>query len=467
MTAAAVRTRSPETTELGCRSLMRVFDDPQFATKIDQQLYSWCKQKNWDADLLTGPGVVDVAPGVTASLVRDQRQDGSTIERCRFHQDEGHGIWITEVTTLVDRDNSGWVWTDVYQPEGREARIPRLVGNILEVIDAFDGHHRITPTPIRADVDDVDEIYAAILDDDRRGFLFLAGSDDTMAIPQANWADYVKRLTGRTRGLANTYVLSPRATLALNTRLPESHRIREWSIRTFLPKPELDDPRDGVRHRVLSTGRIVNDTEYHLRDLLARAACRHSATTAIPRELVRIDRRLRELLDEAIVDGSAVRGPSTPVEAPHQTEESRVVAPTTTVPSTVTHRGSDTEPPSTSRLLAALRSVVTKVVGTADVTVEAIGRLGELAADSLMHEKNLRAVRERIHTIQSERNALEDRNIELAARAQDGQDELAGIRIELSATEAQLRHLRSELAKLDRGEVSWVPTAVSSDNPPD
>ena len=222
MTAAAPTSSASLTTELGCRSLFRIDTDAALTTKVHQQLYSWCKEKDWDADQITGPGVVTVADGVTASLVRDERQDGSTIERYRFHQDEGQGVWITQLTTFVDRPDSGWVWTDVLGPSDRAPGVPRLVRNILEVTDGLDGSHRLTAAPYRATVDDVDYLYDALMDPERRGFLFLAGADDNINIPQADWLRFVSKLLAGTRGIASAYALDPATTLELNSRLPES-----------------------------------------------------------------------------------------------------------------------------------------------------------------------------------------------------------------------------------------------------
>lgn len=331
-----------QTTELGCRSLFRVNSDAHLSDRVHEQLYAWCKEKNWDADKIVGPGIVEIADGVTASLVREERQDGSTVERWRFHQDEGQAIWITQMTTLVDRNNSGWVWTDVSGPDTQTPGVPRLVRNILQVTDGLDGAYRLTAEPYRATVDDVDDIYNAIMDPDRRGFLFLAGADDDVNIPHADWLGFVSKLLAGTRGIASAYVLDAAATLALNARLPQSHRIREWAVRTFLPDPQLDDPRDGVRHRILTTARIVEDSRSRLRGLLARSACRHSTGMPLPHELVRIDRKLRQLLDDTIVDRVEV---SAPVEelAPAPTEPETPEAP------------SALEPPTSRGVFAALR----------------------------------------------------------------------------------------------------------------
>lgn len=467
MTAAAPTSSASLTTELGCRSLFRIDTDAALTTKVHQQLYSWCKEKDWDADQITGPGVVTVADGVTASLVRDERQDGSTIERYRFHQDQGQGVWITQLTTFVDRTDSGWVWTDVLGPSDRAPGVPRLVRNILEVTDGLDGSHRLTAAPYRATVDDVDYLYDALMDPERRGFLFLAGADDNINIPQADWLRFVSKLLAGTRGIASAYALDPATTLELNSRLPESHRVKEWSIRTYLPDPVLDDRHDAVRHRILTTPRIVGDSESRLRDLLARSACRHSASTPLPHELLRIDRRLRQLLDETLIDSVATQVPAAAEPKPADPDLGGKTSPTEQVPADDQTASTDQRSTVPTSVFAALRSVVSSVIGTAEVTVDAVTRLGELASEALKSGDHLRLIRTRLRTLEDERSSLEEQKTEFARRAQDGQEELAGIRIDFADAEKELRHLRSELARLDReGSVQWVAEKVSTDDPP-
>jgi hypothetical protein len=438
------------TTDLGCRSLFRVQADPHLSGRVHEQLYAWSKQKGWDADRIGGQGVVDVADGVTASLVQQERQDGSVVERWRFREDSGHGIWITQLTTLVDRDHSGWVWTDVLSPGGQTPGVPRLVRNILQVTDGLDGSCRLTAEPYRATTDDVGYIHSAIVDPDRRGFLFVAGADDNVNIPQADWLGFVSKLLSGTRGIASAYVLDPASTLALNSRLPASHRVGEWSVRTFAPNPQLDDPRDAVRHRILTTSRIVGDSQSRLRGLLQRSAVRHSVSTPLPRDLVRIDRHLRQLLDDTIVEQAEVTASPAAARTPAEPENSAV---------------SLAEMP--SGVIAAIRSAVTSVLGTAEVTVETVARLGSLASEAIRGNNSLSLIRTRLRTLEDERNSLEDQKVEFEQRAQDGQVELAAARIDLVDAERQLRHYRSELAKLDRaGTAAWVPESNPADEPP-
>ncbi len=463
--------RQTESTELGVRSLFQVFDQPGFTTLVGQQLYSWCRSKRWDVDRISAPGVYEVADGVTASLVRDDRQDRSTIERYRFYQDEGQGTWITHLTTFTDRDGDGWVWTDVFEPAGRgAARVPRLAKNILEVVDGLDGRHPLTAQPVRAAADDVDLIFDALLDDERRGFLFIAGADDKVAIPQAQWAGYVEKLLTGTTGLASAYVLDAAATRELNRRLPDTHRISPWTIRTFHPTPDLTNPQDSIRHRVLSTNRIIHDRESRLRNRLADAACRHSATIALPNELVRIDRALRGLLDEVIVEqvtatkDSVAESATTTAGSEPVDDELTTPAPRVPEPLTPTD-----DPGIRTQVWDALTKVVTAVTGNTLVTVDSVLHLGSLAADaraSRITKGAIDTLRERLHAVQEERNALDDKNAELTGQLQVGTEQLAWTRIDLADAHARVRHLSRELAKAQSADVEWAPEPDPVDTPP-
>ncbi|GAA4740236.1 hypothetical protein [Gordonia alkaliphila] len=457
-----------QSTELGVRSLVRVFDDPAFVDKVHQQIYSWCKAKRWDAELLTGPGsVAEIAEGVTASLVGETRQDGSLIERYRFYQRSDDGTFITQITNVHQPDGSGWIWTDLQQPTGFDkAAVPKVVRQILEVTDGRDGSHHLTPEPASAHLDDVDEIYAALLDPDRRGHLYLSGASAEAGIPLPTWTGYVGRLLAKTRGLASAYVLDAEATEALNSRLPEKHQVGAWTIRTFLPQPELDDPRDGLRHRVLTTARIADDPPARLSNILGRAACRHSTTAALPRELIRIDRALREQLDDAIVDqvaGQIQPTPSAPTSAPKPTPVKAPIPPREEIHAEASNAGQSVD----HSILNAIRDVLDRVVGKAEVTVENIVHLGKRAGEALTLRDNLSTLRTRLGTVQAERNDLEDQNAELNSRAEDSQLELAVARLDLAERDTELRHLRSELAKQQAPDTQWVPETDPRDTPPD
>ncbi|MEZ5211456.1 hypothetical protein [Gordonia sp. (in: high G+C Gram-positive bacteria)] len=464
MTTPAAPTAA--TTELGVRSLIRVADNPGFTAAVHQQLYSWCKNKQWDADRITGPGAFDVAKGVSASLVRDERQDGSLIERYRFHQDQGSGLWITHLTTYADRDGGGWVWTDVFKPaEGGDARVPNLARNILEVVPGLDGRHRLTAQPFMARSDDVDEIYEALVDEQRRGFLFLAGADDNTVIPQSQWAKYITRLLAGTTGLASAYVLDGAATRLLNSRLPESHHVRPWTIRTFHPLPRLSDPQDAIRHRVLSTERIINDREARLRNVLANAACRHSTTIALPRDLVRIDRFLRRLLDSVIVDQQTLL----PITS--GTSSEAVDSDPSAAPAAEPAGPADTsqEAGTREKVWATLSTTLATVTGRATVTIEAVRHLGQLATEAQTLQRasvSLSRLRRRLDSVQAERDALEDQTTELTQQVKDTKEEFTLARIDLADAQAKVRELSRELAKVQTTEVQWAPEPDPIDTPP-
>lgn len=455
-----------ESTELGVRSLIRVANDRDFTDSVHQQLYSWCKSKKWDADQITGPGAFDIAEGVTASLVRDDRQDGSFIERYRFYQEQGQGLWVTHLTTYADRDGGGWVWTDVFQPaEGGDARVPNLARNILEVVPGLDGRHRLTAQPFMARSDDVDEIYEALVDEQRRGFLFLAGADDSTVIPQSQWARYVTKLLRGTAGLASAYVLDGTATRLLNSRLPASHHVTPWTLRTFHPAPRLSDRHDAIRHRVLSTDRIINDREAHLRNVLANAACRHSTTIALPRDLVRIDRSLRRLLDSAIVDQQIP--PSVTSSTVSEAVNADLSPATAAEPAGPAD--ADQEAGTREKVWATLSTTLATVTGRATVTIEAVRHLGQLATEAHTLQRasvSISRLRQRLDSVQAERDALEDQTTELTQQVKDTKEEFTLTRIDLADAQAKVRELSRELARVQTTEVRWVPQPDPIDSPP-
>ncbi|GED97171.1 hypothetical protein [Gordonia crocea] len=454
-----------ESTRLGCRSLVSVAHDPQLVDKVREQVRSWCVSKRWDAEAVADPGIAAVAPGVHASFVEEQRQDDSVIARWRFTQSESTGTWTTQITTLLHRDRSGVVWVDLYAPGDRRPAAPRIIRNIGEVIDALDGGYRAPATPTRAYPDDVESIYGALDDENRRGLIFLAGSDEDL-VPMPQWVEYVTKLLKGTNGLATAYVLDPEATRELNRRLPQTHGVRPWTIRTFYPKPDFSSPDDALRHRVLSTGRIASSDDRGVAGILSNAALRNSTQLPLPNELIRIDRRLRALLDEAVIEraSAAPRGSlsTTSNEIPAATVQATEIT-------------ADTDDAQTSKkatgfapaVLTALRLGLEKVAGKAELSIDSVNSLVSAAVDGIKYRENIGFLRRRLESVEAERGLLEDQSTELQTELDDARLDHAVAQQTLDEANRELRHLRRELAKLDHGTANWVTETTDLDVPPE
>lgn len=421
---------------LGYRAFFNVDRSADLLHLVDEQAFSWLAQKRWQFDALREGALVDIAPDARGVVLDDSMNDGARTKRYRFIENSAGGVWITELTAHVARDGtSGWVWLEIDQPDDApRTGTPRLARMLVEVLAVSDGAYPLTPRPLPIGVDDVDRAVGSVLDDARRGLLFLAGSSHQVDIPLPQWTDYVSKILVETIGLSSAYVLDADATSRFNELVPASHQLRGYTIRTYRPGVQLDEPLDAERHRILSTRSIVNDDPRYLRRLLGQRARDVINSGSLPSAVRRIDRRLRDQLDSLLTESPA-----------EVINEQRPVAP-----------GVDTTSPTpVESVQGVLGLVLGQVFGVATVTKEAVRRLGQLALDAKSAIAASRDVKQRLNTLENRIDARDDAIEDLRRRLEDEQLELALSSNELAETERQLRYLRGELAAVGRFDIAW------------
>ncbi|WP_024794487.1 hypothetical protein [Tomitella biformata] len=431
---------------LGYRSFFRVQDEPDVDAVVTSKVFAWLQSKKWDAGKIIEGESAAIAAGVTGVLLRTSHDDGSQTSRFRFVEDGQGGVWTTEITShLYPSGRDGWVWLDIDCPgDAKRPNAPRLAKDLLTALPARDGAHRLTPSAVPAFTGDVGRIQSALVDPARRGMLFLAGTSD--GIPHTQWAEYVSSVLRETVGLASAYVLDAKATAAFNSVLPASHWVAPGTIRTYLPGVRVDDPLDGVRHRVLSTERIVRDKQFLLRRLLAHRAQDLTITVPLSAEATRVDRVLRADLDNLLVEQSAPRppAPSTPT-------------PTAPIPSTTTTPGRD----SSSLTMQVLRFAES----IADAALKSISAV----SDTLLDVSRVRSsLHNRLRDLENEVFEAVEMGEGLRAQLEDEQLERVVADQERLDAESALRNLRNELSKSGQAELAWtVPEADPLDLVPE
>jgi hypothetical protein len=332
--------------------------------------------------------------------------DGSRTKRYRFIQSGADGQWITELTAHVERDGTtGWVWLEIDQPDSApRTGTPRLASMLVEVLAVSDGNHPLTPRPSAVGVEDVKAIVDSVLDPSRQGLLFLAGSAAGSDIPLQQWATYVTGILKETIGLSSAYVLDAQATARFNQAMPASHGLREYTIRTYRPDVQLEEPLDAERHRILSMRSIIHDDPRYLRRLLGNRAREMVISGSLPSAVRRLDRRLRDQLDSLVARGSS--------EALSERVTEIVLPPA--------------KPKRTTDAIGSLlASILAQVFGKADVTEGALRRLGQLALDARAAISASRDVKQRLTTLENRVDAADDTIRDLRRRLEDEQIESA------------------------------------------
>ncbi|GAA3676632.1 hypothetical protein GCM10022267_74390 [Lentzea roselyniae] len=287
---------------LGYRLFTELGGDRRYVQKLaHEQWHAWLKSKNYNADALELGSLVDLGGGGQGQLLELAPPDGSKSFRARLVENKPGGAWVTQLTVHVPQleKRSPWLWLDIESPQDQYASPPRVARSLLEVLEGRDRESRLGFGPTKIGPDDVRGVVESVWDPDRRGLLFVAGSDERLDV--RNWHGYVQKLLKDTVGMAAAYVLDPEATRKFNNAVGDLHSVAPWTLRTFRPGVEADDPVDAERHRVLGTDRIVHDSAKYLARMLGRRAREAVLETPLPKSVLKVDHAFERLIDENLV----------------------------------------------------------------------------------------------------------------------------------------------------------------------
>ncbi|CDO08056.1 hypothetical protein [Mycolicibacterium cosmeticum] len=432
---------------LGYRTFFNVERQSQLIGLVEGQLHSWMKTKGWSYDNLVEGTVVDVARDTRCAILGEQLQDGSRTRRFRFLQDGQGGKWITELTYYQSRNDDGWVWLEIEQPEGtRRAGTPRLAKMLVEVLAVRDGDNTLTPQPMPTGASEVDDVIAAVTDPNRRGLLFVSGSSDS-DIPLVQWNGFVSGILRETVGLSSAYLLDPEATEAFNSRISESHRVSPYTVRTYRPQVQLDEQLDSERHRILTTNAIIKDDPRWLQRLLGNRARETAISTSLPSPAHRVDRRLRDALDILLLDRTSSATAEKLVDLPEAAQQPAVTA-------------------SPDHVTSVLQLMLRQLLGNDAVTDDSLRRLGQLALDGKVARQASDDARQRLATLENQVDSGAAAVRRLTERLEDEQLERAQSEEENTEMGRQIRFLQTKLASMGSQDGWVVPDKTQSDTAP-
>ncbi|RCV47790.1 hypothetical protein [Marinitenerispora sediminis] len=470
---------------LGYRGIFEIDAATDVIHLAAQEFRSWLRSQPWaDTSDWEGVGHFPTGPDSALTVLEHSADEGRRLLRLRSTSRNNGLQWTTTLTAVAGaRKSAGTnlVWIDVRSdelpggaapPARKTASVPRLARHILESAIARDGLAEIAAQPqiVRGTVPlEVERLFDVITDGTRHIGVVVAG-----AVPGASverWRDTVAKLLRESVGLHAGYVLDEAAFEALNARLPEGHRVPVAGLRTFLPGVNPDDPLDGRRHRVLSSqainagfdGRRVSQ---RLQWALGHAVRAHAMERALPRDIRRADRILNALETDTVLASLDVteRGPL-PAGQPQPTAAARVPAPAPEDqpgPRTDETRPAPAaapEPPSAPDPdhLAALRGLLTEVLGTGDVTAEAVGELRQVVRSARTAELRATKLREQLEEMRQQVYELQDEREALKKEVEDAQTDHAAAEEELRAAHDRVRWLRQQLIELKAADTAWSP----------
>jgi hypothetical protein len=439
-----------------------------------EQLHAWLRSKNYDADALTPQRWTQLAPDVEGLLLEHFGQDGSHSVRARIIETRTGNRWISELTVHVPKSlaKPSWVWLDIDAPDPDDVPTrktkwtgtPRLARGVLDVLDARDGVARLASAPQPVMPVDLDNVIDAIRDPDRRGLLFLAGSNDDLPFPP--WMTMVGKLLKETVGLAAAYVLDAEATALLGKELGPMHAVAPGTIRTYLPGVEPESEIDAIRHRVLTTQRILREDAGPLARLLGWKARESGIDRPLPRIATRVASQLQQMEDQVLLDRlmpAAHPAPTLPPQVPDAGLESAEVSAAapeteTPVPDRLPERAGTSEPSVADGVehYLALRSLVQSVLGAQHVDTTALDEIARLATLGRQAEKAHADLAVRLEMFNSRVAEADEARRELLRRLEDEQLEHAAAAQRLVKAEELVRSLRGLLAKAGQAEAAWT-----------
>lgn len=378
---------------------------------VDGQLHSWLRSKNvtWEGGLV-GASRTDKT-SVEAFEHRERDRSRTNVVRCIDQTPTG--TWTVRLTVHSHPDADPWLLTEVRSPQQDEgarttaADPPRLVRDLLKVLPARDGATTMTADPTLIRPDGVDEVVSAVLDPDRRGLVYVAGTPADW--PVDKWLAYIGNIVKNTVGLASAFVLDAEATRIARAELG-SHGPDAGYLRTYLRGVALDDAADVARHRFLTPRTMTERPERYLRTVLSGTARRQVVDRPVPPKVTRVIRL-------------AARWEAT--DAGHSLS--------TTAAATLMPQRSDQDQERQQQ--------------------ETAGRLARLQEQIDALEIDLLRRDEQVERLQAD---LDDAQLEAAAAVDEAQ-----------AKDDQVRFLRNQLMEMDQGETAWseVPSEQTTKLP--
>ncbi|MFD6176393.1 MULTISPECIES: hypothetical protein [unclassified Isoptericola] len=435
------------------------------------QLFAWLKSKKYDADQVLPGTVSTIGAGVEAVLTEITEQDGSQSTLFQLREKNGSGgTWLTQVIAHQpgSRKHAAWLWVDIDSPDGRNAKVPRLARDLLGVLEARDGGARLSPRAHTIGADDVPALVAAIEDDDRRGPVFVAGSDESL--PLQPWHRLASDLLKETTGIAAGYLLDPEATAEFSRRVGETHAVHPGTLRTFARGVDFGDEIDARRHRTLTTSRIVNDAGPRVVRILGQRARDVTLAQPLPTQALRVEERLLHQAEDDFLEQARVRrerpkravAPAGPAvdEVPTRTPSAdmlRAELPVDVEPSTAPAAPSEVQD---AGVAAALSVVLEEVFGSTSITVDAVLDLGRAAQEVASLRELRQRMRAESDALQARISELRDEVRESGRRLEDEQAEHAATTEALDESLALVQALRVRMQAHDQAKEAWEPLRV-------
>lgn len=211
---------------------------------VDQQLLD-----SWD-----GSEDFSLPSGAEISVTRfEDQRSGQSVVRYRIVDDAKSGKYRVRFSamTTAKGDNQLVILVDAARNFGSPEEVvlavhpPRIVEDILDTREVYDGNTRLQGQPRTILPGDIDEVVRAVGDASRAVPLIIAPSISTEV--DERWRSVVRALTRTATGTAAVFTVSADAVEEMNSQLPKSLRVQKGHLRAVAPRVDMENP-DVRRH---------------------------------------------------------------------------------------------------------------------------------------------------------------------------------------------------------------------------
>lgn len=271
---------------------------------------AWLRSKGLIVDLgANGAHEFDLGRHVAVRAHRGGYEEGV---RVTLDEDNEGGHWTTALTLVEGDKGGGWLSLEVSSSAGAFVPQPRLIGMLLALVPLRDGPAELRVGPRVVRLEDVPEALELLASPERRDPVFVAATDE--ALPFDPFLGFIETVSGQTVGLGHTLVLDADASREVAQRMGPNWAPPPWTVRTYLPGVDIDDPGAARAHRILGTQRLAQDRDVYLRTLLGTFARSIVASRPVPGPLAHWSRIFDRLATRDTAD--AILSPtSRPVPA--------------------------------------------------------------------------------------------------------------------------------------------------------
>lgn len=455
-------------------------EPPGWLATVEDQVATWLRsRKQLDIDT-TVDGTHDQPGKGRTVTVRHHRHGHDRALRLVLEEDTNAGHWTTQITAVEHERGGGWVAIDVVSEDGLFVKVPGVARYLIEALHLSDGGLELCRDPRTLTVDRLPELVAVLRDPERRSPVFVAGTDTRL--PFGPFSTQVKDWTAQVDGMGHVFVLDPRATTELVTLLGRAWEAPAWTIRTYGPGLDLDQPATARQHRILSTTRLAQDSDRYLQTLLGGFARDIVARHKTPAPLAAWQRTFERLENTALTEAMTTQVPA-PAPAPAvelATPAEQVVEPTpgpvepepAAVAEPLTEESVDTsavgEEAETYLVEVAELERVRLALGLPDLTDETLARFVEQATTPRTDPRAIADAARRLERQQARLEALRDELEQVKDKLLEEQVDHMETREELDRQASRAAWLGKQLVDAGRHDAAFsdVPDA-EHDTAPD